>query len=254
MQGDVEGMSGRALQRAQKGGSIQVGPLLDSHKHWRRRIYRQIWNRIRQFWDAPMWIRVTDNEENLKWVGLNQPVTVGQQLQEAAEAGDQQAAMALQQAMQSGDPQLNNVVDTRNQVAQMDVDIVLDEGPDTLTSQEEQFRVLAELAKAYGPQAVPFEAMLELSAIPHKRQVLELIKGDTQQQAMAGQMQQMQAQMAQMQAQIQMAMGQARVQKDQAQAAKAEAEALDIAARTEQTQVETAILKVVPDPTPNINI
>jgi hypothetical protein len=254
LQGDVEGMSGRAMQRAQKGGSIQVGPLFDAHKHWRLRIYRQIWNRIRQFWDAPMWVRVTDNEENLKWVGLNQPVTVGQQLQEAAQAGDQQAAMRLQQAMAVGDPQLSNVVDTRNQVAEMDVDIVIDEGPDVLTSQEEQFKVLAELAKAYGPQAVPFEAMLELSAIPHKKRVLELVRGDEQQQAMSAQMQQMQAQMAQMQQQIQMALAQANIQKLNAQAAKDEAQALETAARTEQTRIETAILTAVPDPSPNINI
>lgn len=254
LQGDVEGMSGRAIQRAQMGGSIQIGPLFDAHKHWRKRVYRKAWARIKQFWDAPMWIRVTDNEDDLKWVGLNQPVTVGQQLQEAAEAGDQRAAQMLQAAMQAGDPELNNVVDTRNQVAEMDVDIILDEGPDTLTSHEEQFKVMAELAKAYGPEKVPFEVLLELSAIPHKRQVKELLAGDKEQGAMQAQMAQMQQQMAQMQQQMQMALGKARIDKEQAQARAADADAQLTQARVEQTQVETAILVAVPDPSPNINI
>jgi hypothetical protein len=34
-------------------------------------VFRKIWNRIRQYWTAEKWIRVTDDERNVKWVGMN---------------------------------------------------------------------------------------------------------------------------------------------------------------------------------------
>lgn len=254
MQGDVEGMSGRAIERLQRGGKIQIGPLFDSHRHWKKRLYRQVWYRIKQFWDAERWIRVTDDENNLKWVGLNQPITVEQQLAEAAMAGDTEAEATLQQAMLAGDPELKNVVGTRNDVAEIDVDIILDEAPDTITTQEEQFRMLAELVKVYGPQAVPFKAMVELSSIRGKRRVLEMIEGDDKQKAMTAQMQQMQVQMAQMQAQIAMALDQAKVEKTKAETANIVTDIQATEAKTIQTNMETQLVASVPDLTPNVNI
>lgn len=247
MQGDVEGMSGRAIQRLQTGGKVQIGSLFDAYRAWKRRVYRQAWNRVKQFWDAPMWIRVTDDEQNLQWVGLNQPVTVGQQLLEAAKAGDQQAAMMLREALATQDPRLNQPVDTRNKLAEIDVDIILDESPDTLTTQEEQFKMLAELVKVYGPQAVPFKVLIELSALKNKRRVLELLEGGDDDKAGAAQMAQMQAQLQQMQLQAAMA-------EQQAKTAKYAAEARKTAAQAEQVEMETQLVRSIPDLTPNVNI
>ena len=164
-------LSGRAVQLLQQGGASQLAPLFDGHKHWEKRVYRQIYARIKQFWGAEKWIRVTDNEQDLKWVGLNQPMTFGEQLREAAQQGSQEAAQALQFGIANQDPRLNQVVEVRNPVSELDVDIILTESPDFITIRQEQFEILAELAKAYGPQAVPFEVMLELSEIPRKEGV-----------------------------------------------------------------------------------
>ena len=254
MQGDVEGMSGRAIQRLQHGGNIQVGPLFDIHRAWKRRIYRQVWNRIRQFWDAPKWVRVTDDENNLKWVGLNQPVTVGEELQKRAQQGDQMAAQMLEQLVATQDPRLTQVVKTENNIAELDVDIILDEAPDTVTTQEDQFKMLAELVKVYGPQAVPFRAMIELSSIRNKQRVLDLIEGDDEQKAMMAQQQQMQEQLNQLIQQLEMqgmeldnAKKAAETQTEQAKAAKTAAEAT-------QTEIENAIAQAFPDVKPNVNI
>jgi hypothetical protein len=251
MQGDVSGMSGVAVGKLQKGGSVQVGPLFDSQRAWKRRIYRQVWLRIKQFWDAPMWIRVTDDEKNLKWVGLNQPITVGQQLLEAAKGGDQEAAAMLRQAIAEKDPRMTQRLEgpegIRNNVAEIDVDIILDESPDTLTVQEDQFKVMAELAKVYGPQAVPFKALVEMSSMPHKKRLLDMLSGGEEGGEEAAQMRQMEQQLQQMTMQATMA-------EQAARTAKLESEARKNNAQAEQTEMETQLVATIPDLTPNVNI
>jgi len=74
--------SGRALIAKQQGGLTELGPLYDQHKSWELRVYRKTWNAIHQYWDKQKWIRVTDDEKDLRWVGLNQPMTYGELLEE----------------------------------------------------------------------------------------------------------------------------------------------------------------------------
>ena len=83
--GDAANLSGRAIQSLQQGGLTELTTLFDGHSAWKRRVYRQVWNRIKQFWDSEKWIRVTDDESNLRWVGLNQPVTLGEALKEQSD-------------------------------------------------------------------------------------------------------------------------------------------------------------------------
>lgn len=173
--GEAEkGLSGRAIQALQQGGIAELGGLFDNHSYWERRVYRQDWNRIKQFWTEERWIRVTDNEDNLRWVTLNQQITYGQKLKEAADKGSQQAAQMLQQF--ANDPRMKEVAEVRNNTTEMDVDIVLTQSVDYATLRQEQFDILAKLAGSYGPEAVPFEAMLRLSDMTNKEEVLDLLK------------------------------------------------------------------------------
>jgi hypothetical protein len=233
-----EAVSGRALQALQQGGIAELGALFDGHKSWERRIYRQIWNRIKQFWDAEKWIRVTDDEDNLKWVGLNQPVTKGQMLQELAQQGNQQAQAALQQFID--DPRLNEIAMTKNNVVEIDVDIVLSESPDYAVLRQEQFETLARLAQAYGPEAVPFEVMLDLSDMTHKDQVKQKLQGDVDPQQQAAQ-----AELASMMAETEMESAQLDNQKKRAEIGK---DVADI----EQKQVETE--KLLNEPIQSVNV
>ena len=73
---DDKAPSGRAILASQQGGTIELGPLSDALRQWQWRVYRQLWNRVRQYWTAEKWIRVTDDEEKLRWVGLNKPVQI----------------------------------------------------------------------------------------------------------------------------------------------------------------------------------
>lgn len=166
-------MSGRALQARQQSGTMELGVVFDSHRAWKRRVYRQIWNRIKQYWDDERWIRVTDNEENLKWVGLNKPITLAEQMQENG--------FEIPPELQN-DPRLQEIVDTKNNVAKIDVDIIIEESPDIVNLQSEQFDLLAKMYNANpqspaSPQGIPWEKVIKASSLRNKK---ELIEGEEQ--------------------------------------------------------------------------
>src|SRR6185503_12074061 len=70
---DFPDASGRALQARTQAGLIELGPLYAGLEDWELRIYRQCWARVKQYWTAPQYIRVTDDEDAPQFVGLNVP-------------------------------------------------------------------------------------------------------------------------------------------------------------------------------------
>lgn len=170
---DPRELSGRAILAQQAGGQSEISPLNDGRREWDLRVYRSIWNRIRQFWTEERWIRVTDSENNVKFVGLNRPVSV-------EEAVEQEGGVL---GGFENDPRLQMISKIENQVSEIDVDIILEESPDTVNIQQEQFELIARLAEAYGPQAVPFEEVVRLSQLRGKQEFLTRLTGDEQQQA-----------------------------------------------------------------------
>ena len=75
----------------------------------------------------------------------------------------------------------------RNDVAAIDVDIIVEESPDIINIQQEQFAVVAKLAEAYGPEEVPFEKLIRLSQLRGKEEFLEDTKGSEEDQMQAAQ-------------------------------------------------------------------
>jgi hypothetical protein len=167
-------MSGRALMARSAQGLNELGPVFDGFKQWQLDVYRKVWNRVRQFWTKEKWVRVTDNENNLKFVGLNTPMTLGDQLLEEAKAQGQEVTPEMEQQARM-DPRMQTVVGVRNNVAQMDVDIVLDTVPATASLQIEQFQELAGLAKSGVP--IPPDALIEASQLRNKEKILESMRG-----------------------------------------------------------------------------
>jgi hypothetical protein len=219
---DPTGASGRAKEIDQAASSLPLTPLFDAVDAWEIRMYRLAWLCVRQFWKAPMWVRVTDNEDNLKFVGLNQPVTKGEALaQELAkeQIPDEQKQAVLQQIAAMPDAQVP--VRTENDVAEMDVDIIISRSQDTVNIQAEQFEMLMALAEKR-PE-VSFKTMLTLSQVRSdvKKMVMDDLTGanDPQAKQMAALQQQM--------SELQMALQAANVRKTEAQAAQAEAAAVE---------------------------
>jgi Glucosamine-6-phosphate isomerases/6-phosphogluconolactonase len=188
--------SGRAILALQQGGMTEMAPLLDNLRHFNIRVFRAIWNRIRQFWNEERWVRVTDDEKNVRFVGLN--VTQGHmavmKIKDALKDGEIDQRMAAQFAQQiQMDPAMQQPA---NAVAQMDVDIQIDETMDSPTLQIEQFEQLAKLAPMAPPQYLPtmFELMIEASNLRNKDKLREITKklSEPQQDPMQEPMQQLQ--------------------------------------------------------------
>lgn len=214
--------SGRAIQAQQAGGQVEQEPLIDDLRQWSKQVYEAMWLRVRQFWTAEKWIRVTDDEKNAKWVGLNQPVTLGQALGELPP--EEAAAYAQQMQLQPNDPRLNEIVRVDNDIAGLDVDITIEEGPDVANVQAEQFQMLAQLAPAMAQAGSPLppELLIESSQLRNKDKLLEMLK---QRQEAAAPAQQAAQQIGQAQAQANIDKTNADAAKSQAQAVKTMAEA-----------------------------
>jgi hypothetical protein len=229
--------SGRAILAQQQGGNTEVATVEDRLRHWTLRMYRQMWHRVQQYWTEQRWVRVTDNEQNTQFVGLNREVTAGerlqQQLEQAVQAGQmdpQQAQMQMQQAQM--DPRVNQVVEVENNVAELDVDIVLDEAQDTPTIQHEQFDKLVEVVRS-GIQ-IPSDVIVQMMpGLRNKREIIDRLTGQNDPQA------QQQAQLQQQQVQLELEKLAGEVAKLRAEAAKTGADAQKIAAETEKTGAET---------------
>lgn len=223
LMGESGASSGRQVMAEQQGGLVEIAPLYDRILDFDEAVFRQIWMRVQQFWTQEKWVRITDSDDKPRFVGLNKQVRVRDELQNFPPEAVQ--AWAYQNQIGPDDPRLDSVVRVENDVASMDVDIIIEEVPDTITLQGETFEQLVNLSTSQ-PGAVPIEILIE--AAPNldrdiKEKLLEHLEQQKQQQAQAMQGQQ-QAMQAQAQAEAQSK--QAEAAKDMAQAMKYESEAM----------------------------
>lgn len=213
MQGKASGApSGRALIASQQGGSIQLGTLTDALRQMDFDCFRKMWLRIKQFWTGETWIRVTDDMQNLKWVGLNKPKT------------DPMTGMPQIDPM-TGQPALDN------DVTGLDVDIIIDEAPNNGTLADEQFQMLVQLKTMDQQNEIPFSYII--NAAPNLRNKQELVQATREREQqppnpieVAG-------------AQAKVADAQAAAQLKQAQAARTAAEIPRVEADTARTVADT---------------
>lgn len=152
----ADAKSGRALNVIMQMGLSELGPFVESWVDWKLRVYRFTWNGARKNWTAERMVRVTDDEGAAKFVRLN-----GLQID------------------QFGQPQMVN------QVSALDVDIILDEAPDSVNTMQDVFELLESLAAAGVP--VPPAVVIEMSGLPAsvKKKVIGMIEQAQQPDPMA---------------------------------------------------------------------
>lgn len=168
--------SGRAKQVLEQAGLTELARCLSRFEDWEQRCYRQMWARARQFWTEPKWIRVTDDIRAPEFIQINAP-------------------------------------DGTNQIAQMDMDIIVDTVPNTANLAQEIWQDLLKLLEIYAPDDPRFEIAVEMSPIADKSRILERIKafkqeraqeaeggGQAQQAMLALQMKELEAKIADLQA------------------------------------------------------
>jgi hypothetical protein len=143
----LEDSSGRAIQLLQQAGIAELGPYLTAYKNWKLRVYRDIWNIIQRYWTAERWIRVTDDQNVAQFFQINK-----------------------QGLDEYGRPAIVNAIGS------LDVDIIIDEGPDAVNMQGDSMMVLQSLGPQFMAQFP--DIALELSPLPNsvKKPMLDKIK------------------------------------------------------------------------------
>jgi hypothetical protein len=141
--------SGVAIDRLQKAASADLGTFLRNYKSWKMRVYRAVWSAIQHNWKAERFIRVNSgNQELVQFLQLN--------------------ALALNQW---GQPTIQNMVGA------IDVDIVMDEGPDTANLMQDAYELIKD------DPTIPWTVKLKFMPMPDsmKQQVeQELAKASQQ--------------------------------------------------------------------------
>jgi hypothetical protein len=148
--------SGRADLIEQQAGLTELGPFYDGLRDWTLRVYRMVWCRVKQFWTEPRWIRVTESEDQLQFIGINMPVV------------DQFGRIQVE-----------------NAIAELDVDIIIEATPEFATLQAEEFQQLSDLAQSGVP--IPPDVLIEASQLRSKAKLLKMLRDPQAQQAQAQQ-------------------------------------------------------------------
>jgi hypothetical protein len=131
----LENSSGRAIHLLQQAGLADLGPFIQSYRGWKIRVYRKMWSAIQRHWEGERWIRVTDDDDLSQFIQLN----------------------GVGIDPETGQPTLVNAIGS------LDVDIILDEGPDSVNQTADAYEVMQALASKGGE--VPTNILLELAPI-----------------------------------------------------------------------------------------
>ena len=139
--------SGRAIALLQNAALAQLGPFITNWRGWKMRVYRAVWNLIQANWKEERWIRVTDDPELPGFLPVNQMV------------------------MGPNGPFI------QNPLGDLDVDIIIDEGPDTVTLMQDVHQALSNIPN------VPPQVIIETANLPFsvKKKVLGILEQAAQQ-------------------------------------------------------------------------
>ena len=135
---------GRAIELLRQPGMAELGPFILAYRAWKLQLYKMIWNAVQRHWTAQRWLRVTNSQGLAQFIQLN--------------------GLGMDQF---GRPAIINAVGA------VDVDIVLEEGPDIGTLTNETYEAL----KGYPPGTFPPGVLIELSPLPRseKDRILQLL-------------------------------------------------------------------------------
>lgn len=252
-------LSGKAIDKLQQGSAMELKRMYAALSDWEIRVYTQIWDRVKQFWKEEKWLRITDDQDVLQWVGFNTQITVQKYLAKIIEDKSvplkerQQNEQILQFLMQTQNPKLQEVVDIQNNIAETDVDITFTQSFDTANIQQEQFALLAQFSQS--SQDVDIIDLLEISELRNKKDLIEKIqrrRSESQQM----QMMQMQEQKAKQDRAIQFMEAEkiSEIGNRDAKTQNINADTIRKGVETITAQIENVALARNPDPKPQIAV
>jgi hypothetical protein len=162
----VDGQSGRAIALRQNAALAELGPFILSYRGWKLRVYRAVFCAYQKFVTIERTIRVTDDD------GLAQFLKINAKTDE------------------NGQPVLDQYGNSAimNALGSLDVDIILDEGPDTINAAADANETLKEMIPAVAgimppPKLIALvDAYIETSFLPSEMKQKYRQSGQQQQQ------------------------------------------------------------------------
>lgn len=142
----VNQQSGRAFAMMQQAGLSELGPFLGHLRAWKLKVYRFVMANVQKHWNSEKWIMVTDDDGLAQYLAVN-----------AVEVNEY------------GQPVLVNAI------GEIDVDVILDEGPDTTNVMGDVYDALLALGQSKFP--IPPAAIIEAAPIPksQKDKIMKLM-------------------------------------------------------------------------------
>lgn len=150
--------SGRSRQVQQEAGMTEENNIFDRFSQWKRDCYETMLLLAKQFWRNEDYIRVTDEEDGVRFVEINQP----RQL-----------------------PDGRTIL--WNDLGRIDVDIIIEDMPDVANLQAEQFETIANIL-GMGVPPHYLAALIKTSTLRDKDQLIEMIEAPMQPNPQAAQM------------------------------------------------------------------
>lgn len=135
--GDLSNQSGRAIQLLQQAGMAELGPYILGYRGWKLRVYRALFCAVQRHWTGERWVRVTDNEGLANFIQIN-----GVEI----------------------DP-MTGYPTTVNALGSLDVDLILDEGPDTINAQQDVYETMSNVLPTVGAMLTPKQAQAAVGIV-----------------------------------------------------------------------------------------
>lgn len=178
---DPREQSGRAIIAQQSGGQMEHEPIADVLRQMSHKVYEAMWLCARQYWTEEKTIRVTDTDKkDAQFVTLNRKVTLGEELRGMDPQDAQQAARML--GLVPDDPRLGQIVRIDNSLDDLDVEITVEEGPDSPTMAAEQFAQIMQLPPQILQQFPP-SLIIQASSLRDKEKLLKMLEQHQQAEA-----------------------------------------------------------------------
>lgn len=199
----IANISGRAIELLRQPGMAELGPFVLAYRQWKLGLYRAIWTTAQRYWTNERWIRMIDNDqEKAVFMQIN--------------------GLGLDQW---GRPAIVNALGA------LDVDLILEEGPDVATVMQDTYDSL----RGYPPGTFPPQVLVEMSSMPReeKNRILKMMAPQP-----PNQMQQAAAKLEMEHAAVRNAKTAADARKSDAQAQKAMAESEQMGAATQMDAAE----------------
>lgn len=233
-----EAVSGRAKLVDQQAGLTELALTLARLGDLENRIYRHFWFAAQEFMDAPMMINITGDADTVEHIMVNQPIMEEQPQLKMDPMTGQPAINPM-----TGQPEIEMVpqlVEVKNEVAKMDMNITVQSVPQSPNLQSEVFEQFMKLMQTGLPLESPqFEFLIEMAPLQDKSKIRDLMKKVKDEAAQVAQAQQ-EAQAADAEAQKQLVVDKAKsdIAKNIGHAQQSEATANKTAAETQMLQAQ----------------